>query len=71
MNKVEKKPIKSNFKSRVFGFLGDSEEEAFQEEVMNEVGKIKQEIDKLEWVINNEVLSKDQKKIDRITASPV
>ena len=38
---------------------------------MNEVGKIKQEIDKLEWVINNEVLSKDQKKIDRITASPV
>ena len=31
MNKVEKKPIKSNFKARVLGFLGDSKEEAFQE----------------------------------------
>ena len=31
MNKVEKKPIKSNFKARVLGSLEDSKEEAFQE----------------------------------------
>ena len=71
MNKVEKRPVKSILKPGFWVFGGIPTKKPSRKEVMHEMGKMRQEIDMLEWVLNNEVLCKDQKKPDRITPSPV
>ena len=70
MNKVEKRPVKSILKPGFWVFWGIPTKKPSRKEVMHEMGKMRQEVDMLEWVINNEVLCKDQ-KTDRITPSPV